>query len=128
MSPGAPRPSERRDRENTCTGPRSGAAQRIRRAAQRIRRAAQPWRKGGRVVRFLRGLAALLALVVGLAGIPTALILLAGNPVPAELSWTWATDALFTPDDGTVLVGLIGLIGWISWLLFAISVVAESIT
>ena len=34
-------------------------------------------------------------------------------------------EALLTPDDGTVLLGLITIVGWVAWLVFAVSVLAE---
>ena len=75
--------------------------------------------------RVVRGLSALAALAVGLVGIPVALVVLGGNPMPSSISWPAVRNALFTPDDGTILIGLITVIGWVAWLVFAISVVAE---
>jgi nucleoid-associated protein YgaU len=78
-----------------------------------------------RVRPVARGLAALAALAVGLVGIPVALVLLGGNPMPSSISWPAVRHALFTPDDGTILIDLITIVGWIAWLVFAVSVVAE---
>ena len=77
------------------------------------------------MARLMRGLGSLALLVLGLAGIPIALALLGGNPLPRELTWSAALHALFTPVDGTVLVGLISIVGWLAWLVFAVSVLSE---
>jgi LysM repeat protein len=73
----------------------------------------------------MRGLGSLAVLLLGLLGIPLALTVLGGNPLPAELSWSAVLSALFTPVDGVVLVGLIAIVGWLAWLVFAISVISE---
>jgi hypothetical protein len=75
--------------------------------------------------RVLRGLGALALLLLGLVGIPAALIWLGGNPLPAAVTWDGVRDALLTRDDGTILIGLITAVGWIAWLVFAISVISE---
>jgi LysM repeat protein len=77
------------------------------------------------MARLMRGLGSLALLVLGLAGIPIALVLLGGNPLPRELTWSSVLHALFTPVDGTVLVGLISIVGWLAWLVFAASVLSE---
>lgn len=76
-------------------------------------------------MRFLRGLAALIGLIIGLAGVPFALLILGGNPLPEQLGWTELVNALFRPDDGTLLIGLITIIGWLAWLIFTVSVMVE---
>ena len=73
----------------------------------------------------MRGLGSLALLVLGLAGIPIAMALLGGNPLPRELTWSSVLHTLFTPVDGTVLVGLISIVGWLAWLVFAASVLSE---
>ena len=78
-------------------------------------------------MRLLRGLGALGALLLGLIGVPAGLVILGGNPVPANLSWPAIQSALLQPDDGTILIGLITIAGWLAWLVFAISVIAEVI-
>ncbi len=77
------------------------------------------------MARLMRGLGSLALLVLGLAGIPIALALLGGNPLPRELTWSAVLDALLTQVDGTVLVGLISIVGWLAWLVFAVSVISE---
>lgn len=75
-------------------------------------------------MRTLKGLGALALLLALLVGIPAALIMLAGNPVPAgdEL-----VRALTTVDyGGRVLMGtIVPIIGWIAWASFAIPAVVE---
>ena len=82
-------------------------------------------RGGESVVRVLRGLGAFVVLLLVLAGVPWALVMLGGNPLPADLSWATVWQALFTPDDGTLLIGAITLVGWVAWLVFALSVLSE---
>lgn len=74
--------------------------------------------------RLVRGLGAALALLLGLVGLPAALVRL-GGPLPAGFDWASVQDALFTPDDGTVLLGLVTAVGWVAWLVFAVSVLTE---
>ncbi len=80
---------------------------------------------GGRMLRVIRGLAALVALLAGLIGVPAALLVLGGNPLPATFSWPAVWLALSTPDDGMILLGFITIVGWAAWLVFASSVVTE---
>ncbi|HEX8509541.1 MAG TPA: LysM peptidoglycan-binding domain-containing protein, partial [Propionibacteriaceae bacterium] len=76
-------------------------------------------------VRLLKGLTALAALLVALAGIPAALVVLGGNPLPQDLDLASVVRALLRPDDGTILIGLITVVGWVAWLLFAVSLLVE---
>ena len=78
-----------------------------------------------RVERWGRGLASL-ALLVGLVvGVPAALLVLGGDPLPHrwDLSGLW--DLLLRPDDGTVLARLLALVGWLAWAVFTVSLVVE---
>lgn len=76
-------------------------------------------------MRWVRGLAALLALVALLVGIPAALVLLGGHPWPDHPSWARVGRVLLHRDDGTILFGVVTVIGWIAWLVFALSLVTE---
>ena len=78
--------------------------------------------------RLLRGIGALLLLLGVIIGVPVALVILGGNPLPTAITWADLRDALFTPDDGTILLGLVTIIGWLAWAVFALSVVLELIT
>ena len=77
-----------------------------------------------RVERWCRGLASL-ALLVGLViGVPAALLVLGGNPLPRwDPAGLWA--ALLRPDDGTVLARLLALVGWVAWVVFTLSLLVE---
>ncbi len=79
-------------------------------------------------MRVTRGLAALLALVTGLVGIPLALVALAGNPLPTHVSWSGVRQALLRPDDGSILIGLIAIVGWLAWLVWVISLLTELVS
>ncbi len=78
-----------------------------------------------RLVRRCRGLASL-ALLVGLvAGVPAALVVLGGDPLPetADVRALWGL--LLRPDDGTVLARLLALVGWVAWVVFTLSLLVE---
>ena len=66
-------------------------------------------------------------LLVTVLGVPLALVVLGGNPLPATVSWDALRRALLTPDDGTILIGLITVVGWAAWLVFTVSVASELI-
>lgn len=76
-------------------------------------------------MRFVRGLAALLALVGLLVGIPVALVVFGGNPLPADLSGQALIRAFLTPASDRVLLGIVAVVGWLAWAGFALSVAAE---
>ncbi len=78
--------------------------------------------------RLQHGIGALLLLLGVIIGVPVALIILGGNPLPTAITWADLRDALFTPDDGTILLGLVTIIGWLAWAVFALSVILELIT
>jgi hypothetical protein len=77
------------------------------------------------MTRLVRGLGSLAVLLIGTGGVPVALAFLGGNPLPKELSWSALHRALFSPVDGTFLVGLITIVGWLAWLVFTLSVISE---
>lgn len=64
----------------------------------------------------------LLGLVVGL---PVALALLAGNPLPGDASVDGLRSALTSPDDGTLFLSVLTVVGWLAWASFAGSVALE---
>src|SRR4051812_49551966 len=76
-------------------------------------------------MRFVRGLAALLALLGLLVGIPVALVVFGGNPLPTDLSGQALQRAFFTPASDRVLLGILAVIGWLAWAGFVLSVAAE---
>ena len=77
------------------------------------------------MTRLIRGLGSLAVLLIGTGGVPVALAFLGGNPLPEELSWSALHRALFSPVDGTFLVGLITIVGWLAWVVFTLSVISE---
>jgi hypothetical protein len=78
--------------------------------------------------RLVRGLGSLALLLLGVLGVPLALIFLGGNPLPDDLTWTAVRRALLSPADGVILIGLITIIGWLAWAVFALSVISELVT
>lgn len=80
------------------------------------------------MARVTRGLGALAVLLIGVVGVPLALLVLSGDPWPRTLSWAGLEHALLRPDDGRVLVGVVTLVGWVAWLVFAASVLGELVT
>lgn len=75
--------------------------------------------------RVLRSLAGLVGVVAALVGIPMALWLLGGNPLPGNISVEALRTALLTPDDGQLLIRIVTWVGWVAWLVFAVSLVVE---
>lgn len=75
----------------------------------------------------VRGLLALLALSMVLAGIPAALWIVGGSPTPTE--WPGVVDVwevVSRPDDGAFFLDVLILSGWVGWATFAISVLVEA--
>lgn len=69
----------------------------------------------------LMGLAAALALVVFVAGVPALLVAIDATPTAETFDWS----TLSAPDDGTVALGVIGVVAWIAWAIFTLSVVLD---
>ena len=61
-----------------------------------------------------------LLLLAGLAaGLPVALAVLAGNPLPASLPGPdQIGSALASPDDGSLFLDLLAVVGWLAWASF----------
>lgn len=73
-----------------------------------------------------RGLLSLLGIVLIVVGLPVALVVLGGNPLPSEVPQTQEViDALTRPDDGTLLIGIITVVGWLVWASLTLSFVVE---
>ncbi|MFC5731530.1 MULTISPECIES: LysM peptidoglycan-binding domain-containing protein [Nocardioides] len=72
----------------------------------------------------LRGLAATLALVAFVLGIPTVLVAIEAVPDLAQFAWSRLT----APDDGTLVVELIATVCWIAWAVFTCQVVASIVS
>ena len=71
----------------------------------------------------LAGLAASLALLLLVVGIPTLLVAIDAVPRTSDFS----VDRLTSPDDGTMAVTVIGVVAWLAWLVIASSVAVELI-
>ncbi len=69
----------------------------------------------------LVGLAATLALLAFVLGVPFLLWAIDADPIPGNLNWSTLT----TPDDGTVALAVIGTVAWIAWAIFAGSIVLD---
>src|SRR4051794_26157387 len=63
----------------------------------------------------LRGLAATLALVAFVVGVPA--VLLAIDAIPDLTAFSWSQ--LTAPDDGTLVVEVLAAVCWVAWALFA---------
>ncbi len=76
--------------------------------------------------RLLRGSAALITLITLVAGLPVALFLLAGNPLPSHIpSWHEATSLLLHRDNGSVFLGAVRDLSWLAWAAFTAAAVVE---
>ena len=74
----------------------------------------------------LRGLAATLALLLLVAGVPFLLIGIGAAPWKADLG---SLGTLLTsPDDGTLAMVVIAAVAWLAWLVVAVSVVLEVVS
>ncbi|GAA4757648.1 hypothetical protein GCM10023328_46930 [Modestobacter marinus] len=74
----------------------------------------------------LRGLLALVLLLVALVGIPAGLLVAGGNPLPSSVpSLSDVTDALSRPDNGEIFLSVLLIVGWLAWLFFALCVLVE---
>ena len=75
-----------------------------------------------------RGLAALVTLLLLVAGLPVVLYRFGGSPVPHRLpSPHQVTAALLRRDSGALFFGVVRDVSWAAWALFSLAVVAESL-
>ncbi|GAA3622708.1 LysM peptidoglycan-binding domain-containing protein [Microlunatus ginsengisoli] len=79
------------------------------------------------MTRVARGLGALLGLLLGLVGVPAALLVLGASVWPGSWSATAVVEALLRPDDGRMLAALLTVVGWAAWAVFAASVLVEAL-
>jgi len=65
-------------------------------------------------------------LIALLGGIPVALAVFGGNPLPRRLGSAQAIwDSLTQQDDGHIFLGAVLVVGWLAWISFAIPTVVE---
>jgi nucleoid-associated protein YgaU len=72
----------------------------------------------------LRGLAATLALLAFVVGVPLLLLAMDAAPDPSASSWSRLT----TPDDGTLAVQVITVVCWIAWAVFTCQLLASVVS
>lgn len=75
-------------------------------------------------MRLLKGLSALALMVFVLAGIPTLLWFLGGNPLPTGLP---SADLLTQPTDIGLFLKVVTFAGWIAWATLAWAIIVELI-
>ena len=72
----------------------------------------------------LQGLAATLALLAFVVGVPLLLLAIGAVPDPSALSWSRLT----APDDGTLAVEVITVVCWIAWAVFTCQLLASVVS
>jgi hypothetical protein len=76
--------------------------------------------------RAVRAAGSLLLLAGLMLGLPVALALLAGDPLPSGVPTVGDIgSALTSPDDGTLFLGVLAVVGWLAWAGFTGSVLLE---
>jgi DNA-binding SARP family transcriptional activator len=79
-----------------------------------------------RVGTVLRGIVALITLLVLVAGIPLLLYRLGGSPVPRRvLGWHQLEHILLRRDSGSIFLGAVRDVSWIAWAAFTLAVLTE---
>lgn len=76
----------------------------------------------------LTGLAASLAVLGIVLGLPALFLAIGASPIPDQMpTLGGVNNALLAPDDGTLVLGLFKVIGWVAWAFMALSLVVEAI-
>jgi nucleoid-associated protein YgaU len=76
----------------------------------------------------LTGLAAALAVLGIVLGLPALFLAIGASPIPDQVpTLDGIKNALLAPDDGTLVLGLFKVIGWVAWAFMALSLVVETI-
>lgn len=76
----------------------------------------------------LTGLAAALAVLGIVLGLPALFLAIGASPIPDQApTLDGIKNALLAPDDGTLVLGLFKVIGWVAWAFMALSLVVETI-
>ena len=75
---------------------------------------------------MLRGIVALITLIVLVAGLPLLLYRLGGSPIPRRvLGWHQIEHLLLRRDNGSVFLGAVRDVSWIAWAAFTFAVLTE---
>src|ERR1700685_2237205 len=83
---------------------------------------------GRRAASAGRGLAALVTLVLLVAGLPVVLYRFGGSPVPHRIpSLHQVTAALLRRDSGSLFFGVVRDVSWVAWALFSLAVITETL-
>ncbi|UUW88723.1 LysM peptidoglycan-binding domain-containing protein [Pimelobacter simplex] len=76
----------------------------------------------------LTGLAAALAVLGIVLGLPALFLAIGASPIPDQVpTLDGIKNALLAPDDGTLVLGLFKVIGWVAWAFMALSLAVEAI-
>lgn len=74
----------------------------------------------------LAGLAATIAMLAVVAGLPAILLTVGANPLPNQVpSWNDLQAALGSPDDGTLFLSATAVVAWVAWAFITISILLE---
>ena len=73
----------------------------------------------------IRGLAAVVLILVVLFGTPMLLIFVGATPWSVD--WSQLRMLLLSPDDGTVALILVGIVAWVAWSVMAFCLISEVI-
>lgn len=73
----------------------------------------------------IRGLAAVVLILVVLFGTPMLLIFVGATPW--NVDWSQLRMLLLSPDDGTVALILVGIVAWVAWAVMAFCLISEVI-
>ncbi len=89
---------------------------------------ADGWHPGrNRAARVAAGLGSLAVLAALVTGLPAALYLLAGSPLPHQLpTWHQLLIAAGRPDDGTLFLTAVRSVTWLAWGIFTLTVLGET--
>jgi len=80
-----------------------------------------------RVATVLRGMAALITLLVLVVGLPMLLYRLGGSPIPRHIQgWHQIRHTLLSRDNGAIFLGAVRDVSWIAWAAFTAAVLAEA--
>ncbi|NHA01198.1 hypothetical protein G5V59_18735 [Nocardioides sp. W3-2-3] len=74
----------------------------------------------------LTGLAAALAVLGIVLGLPALFLAIGASPIPDQApTLDGIKNALLAPDDGTLVLGLFKVIGWVAWAFMTLSLIVE---